>query len=62
MVVPLVLGLGGVALAGNPTNPPPALPVRPGRPHVEFACQLRRFRPRRSKLSAFTFPETSPPV
>jgi hypothetical protein len=26
MVAPLVLGLGGVALAGNPTNPPPALP------------------------------------
>ena len=26
MVAPLVLGLGGVALAANPTNPPPALP------------------------------------
>jgi hypothetical protein len=26
MVAPLVLGLGGVALASNPTNPPPALP------------------------------------
>jgi hypothetical protein len=26
MVLPLVLGFGGVALAGNPTNPPPVLP------------------------------------
>jgi hypothetical protein len=26
MVAPLVLGLGGVALAANPTNPPPPLP------------------------------------
>ena len=26
IVLPLVLGLGGVALAANPTNPPPALP------------------------------------
>jgi hypothetical protein len=26
MVVPLVLGFGGVALASNPTQPPPALP------------------------------------
>jgi hypothetical protein len=26
MVLPLVLGFAGVALAANPTNPPPALP------------------------------------
>jgi hypothetical protein len=26
MIAPLILGLGGVALASNPTNPPPALP------------------------------------
>jgi hypothetical protein len=26
MVLPLVLGFAGVAFAGNPTNPPPALP------------------------------------